>query len=236
MTIQEKIGSIEARLRLAQQNEKAQAQARIYEALRRDISELYEPMAAILPSLSILLTTNELMPKSIPSAKKAIESWEKTNERYLDGGIDEFRKGKGLTTLKKQVTRIIEEGSATIKETWERMLKERAVGLPKQTLDSLENVPGQKSKVARVRKLVQEVNEIPIPETEAHFQEFERLCIELSEAVAGIKDENIPEAVLAFFRSSTSHRGATLEDLTEDVLVWMEEHNLTDSIRIRFVG
>lgn len=45
-------------------------------------------------------------------------------------------------------------------------------------------------------------------------------------------DESIPAEALTFVRACTSDEGARLEDLTPTVRVWLQQHDLIDSLRI----
>jgi hypothetical protein len=99
-------------------------------------------------------------------------------------------------------------------------------------LHLLKKVPDFKPIVERVEQLKQRIPQDKYPEKEEEFKKMEGLIESLKSAWANLSAENVPDSVLQFLRAA-ANQGASLDLLTPEVQAWIEEHGISDSLRIR---
>jgi len=236
MILQERAKRLQESLSKIGESEEEMAEARGYEAIRSEVERLLQLLTEQLSTVNVLVAHGELSPKSLSSAKKSKEVWQRIDDRFSGRNREELRRGRDLTTLRDRVERLVEESARTARNEWSRLRRDRATGLPPNLLRSLENVPGQEEAVGRVRQISQEAMEIPIPTTAEDYSTFVSLCDRLARAVQQLGHEGIPKSVLSFFQACNSQEGATYDTLGQEVVQWLEARGLLEHLRIRYAG
>lgn len=143
--------------------------------------------------------------------------------------------GKKWVNFHQKITLAIENAAKSIKNDWTIYFTSLFGGMsPEQRrLTLIIRIPENKVAIDSYTKLYNELirYKTSIPEDEEDFITIENLVKKISE----IKfQENIPENVKKFFDQTTF--GASLEYLTEDVMVWLRENDLLSSFVVRARG
>jgi hypothetical protein len=134
----------------------------------------------------------------------------------------------------KKITLIIKNTNTSIEADWTKYFNTLFGGMnPEQRRTGLITIPENKDAINKYEKLYNEFiqHKNQIPDNKEVFKEIQNLVKHLSE-VSFVDDA--PEDVREFFEQTTY--GASLEFLTEDVIIWLRDNNLLSSFVVRAKG
>jgi len=104
-----------------------------------------------------------------------------------------------------------------------------------EVLSVLASVAALRRQVDRVtvgfRDLDERLTRLPV--TEVEIDQFDRKAAEVTAAWNELDSDHLSPDVLLFLKEAGSLRGADLDRVTEQVLQWLQQHNLTGAFRIR---
>jgi hypothetical protein len=122
-------------------------------------------------------------------------------------------------------------------DAWALHVRARLRVVPADTLVISAKLPDQIAKVAAYRSIYERAEAVgrKLPTSNADIDLFETYANQCQEAATAVESQLIPPAVQAFFKAASSHAGAAIEQLTPEVLVFLESHNLMPRYRIRNV-
>lgn len=168
---------------------------------------------------SPLKATRKLVGRSKKFSEDFQRDWEATlhdrrlNDTFIEPTAEHLNKAE--TELKRAWRAHVDQEGPQIKSDWLAHLPEAIFGDAKQSL----------------RKIQEDLSLLrqTLPEDE----EAATRPVRLKEQVAPIFSqlENTPEPVRAFLNKAT-HKGAGLEDFTDDVRRWLDNNSMLDQIRI----
>lgn len=143
--------------------------------------------------------------------------------------------GKKWGDFHEKITLAIKNAAKSVDNDWAKFFTSLFGGMPPEQRRStlIIKIPENKVAIDSYTNLYNQLMryKTTIPEDEEDFITIKNLVKKISE----IKfQENIPENVKKFFDQTTF--GASLEYLTEDVLVWLRENDLLSSFVVRARG
>lgn len=143
--------------------------------------------------------------------------------------------GKKWVNFHEKTTLAIKNAAKSVDTDWAKYFTSMFGGMPPEQRRStlITKIPENKVAIDSYTKLYNELMRYKnsIPDTNEDFIVIKNLIKKISE----IKfQENIPENVKKFFDQTTF--GASLEYLTEDVMVWLRENDLLSSFIVRAKG
>ena len=118
---------------------------------------------------------------------------------------------------------------------WQEWSKQIVPEISADILDILYLIPALHSSVTSIRNLKVRVNSIinTLPRSENDFNNLETLSQLFAVEWTTLTGEGIPDNVLSFLRASGGRQGAAYSSLTPEVLTWLINHNILESLRIR---
>lgn len=123
---------------------------------------------------------------------------------------------------------------ASLLSAWVAWSKINVPEIDGEILNVLNEVPSLRDSVAVVNRLKIRVGEVcsSLPTGDGDIEELERLCSEIADKWHNLAGDGIPSDVLMFLRAAGGREGARLNSITQEVLNWLAEHSIQDSLRI----
>jgi hypothetical protein len=203
--------------------------------LRQNLINLNSVAANVAKSSKTLAENNvPLSPQStLADIKDATDKLAaKFNETPKSTSVFE---GKKWVNFLEKTTLAIKNATESVDSDWAKFFTSLFGGMPpeQRRLTVITKIPENKVAIDIYSNLYNELKRYKstVPEDKEDFITIKNLVKKISE----IKfKENIPENVKKFFDQTTF--GASLEYLTEDVMVWLRENDLLSSFVVRAKG
>jgi hypothetical protein len=145
-----------------------------------------------------------------------------------------LKQGKRWRSLLEATSELASSLDSSLGASWKNYIGSKLfVGRPPDEEErSLAKTPANQKALQRYRTLFTQFAQMrSSPPTAA--ETFARLR-DLSEELSSIKFErNVPRAIQDFLEATGSPAGATLDHLTDEVKVWLEEHDVLESYVIK---
>lgn len=142
--------------------------------------------------------------------------------------------GKKWSSYNEKTTLALKNAVRSVESDWTKYFKALFGGMtPEQRKSRLIlKIPENKIAIDKYTKVFTEFNlhNNQIPDSPEIFQKIHSLVKELSEISMTFK-EDVPENVKKFFDQTTF--GASLDYLTEDVMVWLRENDMLSSFIVK---
>lgn len=203
--------------------------------LRQRLTGLNEDAADIAKNSKILSANKvPLSPQSTLAEIK--DATDKLASKFIETPKStSVFEGKKWANFHEKITLAIKNTAKSVDNDWAKFFNSLFGGMsPDQRRSTLIiKIPENKVAIDSYTKLYNELMgyKTSIPEDEEDFITIKNLVKKISE----IKfQENIPENVKKFFDQTTF--GASLEYLTEDVMLWLRENDLLSSFVVRAKG
>jgi hypothetical protein len=118
---------------------------------------------------------------------------------------------------------------------WQEWSKQIVPEINADILDVLYLIPSLQHSVTSIRNLKVRINAIlnTLPKSEDDFNNLETLSQLFAGEWTALTGEGIPDNVLSFLRTSGGREGAPYSSLTPEVLTWLINHNILESLKIR---
>lgn len=203
--------------------------------LRQHLTSLNEDATAIAKSSKILADNNvPLSPQSTLAEIK--DATDKLAAKFIETPKSTtVFEGKKWVNFHEKIILAIKNAGKSIDNDWTKFFTSLFGGMPPEQRRStlIIKIPENKAAIDTYTKVYNDLMryKTSIPEGEQDFIAIKNLVKKISE----IKfQEDIPENVKKFFDQTTF--GASLEYLTEDVMVWLRENDLLSSFVVRAKG
>lgn len=136
--------------------------------------------------------------------------------------------------FKSGVDKIVKTYERKLSQAWKDYLNQNMPSTNPEFLSLLKQVPDFKQIVEKIEAFKQRIPQDDYPRKEEEFRKIEGLIESLKSTWASLSAENVPDSVLQFLRAA-ANQGASLDLLTPEVQAWIEEHGISDSLRIRLI-
>lgn len=103
-----------------------------------------------------------------------------------------------------------------------------------EILNLLARIEAFKNTVRQIQIIDGEIKNVTYPKDNADFIEYESKIKQLKHAWDSLSSDEVPEAVLNFLRAA-ANQGAPLNLLTSEVQDWINQHGISDSLKIRLI-
>lgn len=106
-----------------------------------------------------------------------------------------------------------------------------------ELLDILAHIQAFAPQVSTIRKLYLDAARLRgiLPEDDTHVFHVRELAAKIAAAWHSLEGDGIPDVVLAFLKAAATD-GATVDQLTPEVVSWLTERDLQQDVRIRLGG
>ncbi|ALF54915.1 hypothetical protein ACX27_22145 [Nostoc piscinale CENA21] len=137
---------------------------------------------------------------------------------FLKSNIDSLK-----TTLEQQLS-----------EAWKSYRDQQMPSTKNEILNLLAKVEAFKHTVLQIQIIDGEIKNVTYPKNNAEFAIYERKIEQLKYYWNTLSSDEVPEAVLHFLRAA-ANQGAPLNLLTPEVQDWINQHGISDSLKIRLI-
>ncbi|BAY89820.1 MULTISPECIES: hypothetical protein [unclassified Tolypothrix] len=137
---------------------------------------------------------------------------------FLKSNIDSLK-----TTLEQQLS-----------EAWKSYRDQQMPSTKNEILNLLAKVEAFKHTVLQIQIIDGEIKNVTYPKNNAEFAIYERKIEQLKYYWNTLSSDEVPEAVLHFLRAA-ANQGASLNLLTPEVQDWINQHGISDSLKIRLI-
>lgn len=160
--------------------------------------------------------------------KNIEDNLQKDSEFILDN-----KKFQG-NILKSQVDNLKNALEQQLSEAWESYRDQQMPNTKNEILNLLAKVEAFKQTVLQIQIIDREIKSITYPKNNADFVVYERKIEQLKYHWNSLSSDEVPEAVLHFLRAA-ANQGAPLNLLTPEVQDWINQHGISDSLKIRLI-
>ena len=194
--------------------------------------------AASTAKNSKILSENNVPLTSLPNLKDVQDATEKLANKFSDEPkSSSVFEGKKWANYYGKIALVLQNTARSVESDWTKYFNTLFGGMtPEQRKSRLIlKIPENKIAMDKYSKLYNEFiqHKNQIPENQEVFQKIHSLVKQLSEISMAFK-EDVPEDVKKFFDQTTF--GASLDYLTEDVMVWLRENDLLSSFVVKAKG
>jgi hypothetical protein len=137
---------------------------------------------------------------------------------FLKSNVDSLK-----TTLEQQLT-----------QAWKSYRDQQMPSTNNEILNLLAKVEAFKNTVRDIQIIDREIKNVIYPKNNAEFAVYERKIEQLKYYWNSLSSDEVPEAVLHFLRAA-ANQGAPLNLLTPEVQDWINQHGISDSLKIRLI-
>ncbi|PRP96527.1 hypothetical protein ENSA5_36030 [Enhygromyxa salina] len=234
MTALERAKRLREQLELSKDDAKHHDDAKALEQMRAVLEQLRTQLLEQLTTASLLVTKEVFDAAAMPALDKLQKSV-RDNISAFDGTSQSLRKSRRITTLEKRAKKVIGTLEEALTEAWANEFAS-APSPQMQLLGQIEKVPGQAELVARIRAANTQLQSFrsTVPTHEETWTRYLHVRDDLEVLLANLGAEAFPASALAFCKAAQAG-GASVDMLTDEVREWLEQHELLDSLRIRFV-
>ncbi|WGV24607.1 hypothetical protein [Halotia branconii] len=200
--------------------------------------QITEAIATIQPLVEALkafrqrgINNVDLVQKAEPILNfilNAEDNLQKNSEWILDN-----KNFKG-NILKSQVENLKTTLEQQLSEAWKSYRDQQMPSTNNEILNLLAKVEAFKQTVRQIQIIDGEIKNVIYPKNNAEFAVWERKIEQLKYYWNSLSSDEVPEAVLHFLRAA-ANQGAPLNLLTPEVQDWINQHGISDSLKIRLI-
>ncbi len=121
-----------------------------------------------------------------------------------------------------------------LSEAWKSYRDQYMPSTNSEILNLLARIEAFKNTVRQIQIIDGEIKNVTYPKDNANFIEYESKIKQLKHAWDSLSSDEVPEAVLNFLRAA-ANQGAPLNLLTPEVQDWINQHGISDSLKIRLI-
>lgn len=229
--IAEKCKSLRSQL---EQVAKAELNEKIAEELKerqKELLELKTKVVAAVVSLQALAKRTTIVGKL--DATKAFDRAQKLREALKSDPLS-ITKGRDLTYMNSAFEKFVEEASKATELTWNQYLPRARPNFDANRIAQAEQQEAFKTKAILLKKYVKDAEQTSkrSPLTEAKFVELEAVWENIRELLEALPAVTNDPKVREFLKATNSSEGASLDLLTEEVILWLKENKTHDKYRI----
>jgi hypothetical protein len=196
-----------------------------------DLLNLKEKVVAAVDSLQALVKRTTISDK--PNGTKALDQVQKLRKAFKEDPTS-ITAGRNFTNMKSAFEKFVNETSEATKSTWVHYLPRARPNVDANRIAQAEQQEAFRTKaiLLKVRVKHAEQSSKHPPLTEAEFVELEAVWAEIRELLEALPAVTNDPKVREFLKSANSPKGASLDLLTEEVIVWLRENNTFEKYRI----
>lgn len=213
-------------------------QAALLEKRANDLEAPATQLRQLDPSIAVLLDLGERASfenQTVAALKSRINDLQ---SRYLldkNVMLDPFPKEDIRFVLNRALEQLPSKSTIVLLEAWANWARRQLPPVDDEVLTLLEKITALREAVLAVKRLKQEAHLLSssLPPDKDATVRLTSLATAIGETWHNLTGDGVPPAVLAFLRKAISIDGAKLQDMSPEVLDWMSEHSLSNSLRIR---
>jgi hypothetical protein len=198
---------------------------------RYELLELKRKVIDAVVSLQALAKRTSIVGKL--DATKALDRVQKLREAVKSDPLS-ITKGRDLSHMTSAFEKFADEASKATVLTWEQYLPRARPNVDANRIAQAEQQEAFKTKAIQLKarvKHAEQTSKHP-PLTEADFVELEAVWEDIRELVEALPAVTNDPKVREFLKAANSPKGASLDMLTEEVVVWLRENNTYEKYRI----
>lgn len=199
-----------------------------------DLRELRGSVVATTDSLKAIASRCEIAGNL--DSSKCIERVQKIRES-LRIDPQSLTKGTDFSNMRKAFLKFVEVGNAAAVETWEQYMPSVRPTVDMNQVAQAEEQEAFKSKTLQLRsmaKIAEQTGKRP-PATPGDLLALEGAWEEIRRLIDELPNVSDDPVVQEFLKAANSRTGASIELLTEEVRMWLQENKVSDKYRIRTV-
>jgi hypothetical protein len=198
---------------------------------RKDLLQLKEKVVTAVVSLQAIANRTSIVGKL--DATKALDRVQKLREA-LKSDPQSITKGRDLTYMTSAFEKFADEASKATELTWDQYLPRARPNVDANRIAQAEQQEAFKTKAIQLKarvKHAEQTSKHP-PLTEAEFVELEAVWEDIRELLEALPAVTNDPKVREFLKAANSPKGASLDLLTEEVIIWLRENNTYEKYRI----
>ncbi|MEH2380424.1 MAG: hypothetical protein V7K27_16315 [Nostoc sp.] len=139
-----------------------------------------------------------------------------------------------INNLKSDAERLKNTLEQQLSKYWQRYRDQKMPSTNNEILNLLAKVEAFKQTVLQIQDIEKYLKNIRYPKNNADFAICELKIEQLKYSWKSLKSDDFPEAV-SHFLQAVSEQGAPLNLLTPEVQDWINQHGISDSLKIRLI-
>lgn len=149
--------------------------------------------------------------------------------------IDPFPKENIRYVLYAALEQLPDKALDALLKAWGEWSRKQLPSVDDDVLMLLERIEALRTPVLNIRRLLADAEGIcsVLPKDRESVVRLTALGDTMRDTWHNLTGDGVPLTVLAFLRKAITAEGAKLQDLTQEVLGWMSEHGLSNSLRVR---
>ncbi len=213
---------------------KAEANEKLVELLnkkRDELATLRDTVVAAIESLQAI--SKRTTPVGQPDASKAFERVQNLRAA-LKENPQSLSKGQDLSLMTRAFGKFAVDANGVTTSTWEQFVQRSRPKIDTNQLAQAEQQDSHKTTVRDIKSKARDADSLgkAAPATEANFTELEAVWEDLRRLLESLPRVTKDPNVLEFLKAANSNKGAALDMLTDEVLVWLKENKSADKYRI----
>lgn len=239
MTLSDRVASVIETLALLDTQKSSEGKAATYERRADQFSEPANELSSLLGPFKILRDTSidveELKSQNLAFWQSTIEALQKQYREQPESILNPISDGDPRYKLFDPLKKLPERIASIMLQAWEEWVARRTSSINSDVLDLFANVPSYSSEVARIRQLQVQVRNMSmgLPTSDQTPRQVSALSEQIDAAWQKLTAHGLPDEVLVFLRAAGGKDGATYYMLTNEVMSWLEKHELLRTLRIR---
>lgn len=191
----------------------------------RQITEIVEPLLLFRNQGLIASDFDHITEPLLKLVQSSLTAY-KNEPEWI---VQNFEHSKFQSSINKLTSSLNKE----LLQAWKNYLNRSLPGINSDLLNVLYNIKDFQSTVDQIRQLERQINLEKYPKYSQEFEYIKNLIQQLNNTWNNLNADNIPDEVLIFLKAAGRNTGASLDLLTPTVKTWLEDHNLSSTLRIR---
>jgi hypothetical protein len=205
-----------------------------FKARNQQITQLLEQVNELVESLRLFRQHGLIAIDSDPNIKNVLQTLESVISNYQQNPewiLD--NKNFDKTKLQSNINKITHKLKQQLLQSWQNYLRRKLSTPNQELLNVLDKIEDFKPNIAQIRRLELQINSEKLPKYQEQLNHINNLIEQLNKTWDTLNADNVPEEVLSFLKAAGNDRGAPLNLLTPTVRTWINEHQLSHTLRIR---
>ncbi|HYX18643.1 MAG TPA: hypothetical protein VE944_30610 [Nostoc sp.] len=225
-------------IELSQRKKSLQSSAANLQIIQTRQKQITDALASIHPLVEALKAFRQRGINNIDLTQKAdsILSFVINAEENLQNNSDWILDNKNFkgNILKSNVENLKTTLEQQLSEAWKSYRDQQMPSTNNEILNLLAKVEAFKQTVLQIQIIDREIKNVIYPKNNADFVVYEHKIEQLKYHWNSLSSDEVPQAVLHFLRAA-ANQGAPLNFLTSEVQDWINQHGISDSLKIRLI-
>lgn len=205
---------------------------------RNELSQLKDELIGITQVATLLIKKGILSPSMLASTNQQVEIIKEIENDFNARPESIISSPKPLADCKKAVNQRIDDLKSNAEMSWQKYVQSVVPNHNDELLNVLKPIPGLNTIVDSISKLYRELEPfltVP-PQTAEEIVKFNELILLLPDLWNRLGSDKLPTKVIDFLTASITRQGATIDDLNDEVLKWISDHNIKSAFCIKVLG